>query len=374
LITYTTINGFIWTARLAIQVSSFFNLIKFDVMKNWWISLLLGGCLCSSLYSCEKEDNTKAIVFETPANFPPPTYNFNNNPVSKAGFELGRKLFYEPMLSRDNTISCGTCHIQSAAFTHHGHSLSHGIDDLLGKRNSPPVMNMAWSETFFWDGGVHNLDLVSPNPIENPVEMDLKFSVALDKVRSNSVYKKMFKAAFGSEEVTSAKFLQAMSQFMNMLVSSNSRYDKYVRGEGETLTADELEGLALFRQKCSSCHSTDLFTDNGFHNNGLSSTFADSGRYNITLSTNDLGKFKTPSLRNVEKTKPYMHNGSIASLESVLNHYASGVKPSVTLDPLLQQNGQLGIPMTDDEKSKIILFLKTLTDTEFLKDKRFAEF
>jgi cytochrome c peroxidase len=343
-------------------------------MKFSFSLVMFFSLLFVSLSSCKKEDDNKDIVFEVPANFPSPTYNFSNNPVTKAGFELGRKLFYDPMLSRDNTISCGSCHIQTAAFTHHGHGLSHGIDDLLGKRNSPPVMNMAWSETFFWDGGVHNLDLVTPNPIENPVEMDLKFSVALDKVRNNSDYKKMFKAAFGSEEVTSAKFLQAMSQFMNMLVSANSRYDKYVRGEGETLSSDELEGLNLFKQKCSSCHSTDLFTDNGFHNNGLSSTFPDSGRYNITLSANDLGKFKTPSLRNIEKTKPYMHNGSIGSLESVLNHYASGVKQSATLDPLLQQNGQLGIPMTEDEKAKIILFLKTLTDTEFLKDRRFSEF
>jgi cytochrome c peroxidase len=343
-------------------------------MKFSFSLLVFFSLLFVSLSSCKKEDDNKDIVFEVPANFPSPTYNFSNNPVTKAGFELGRKLFYDPMLSRDNTISCGSCHIQTAAFTHHGHGLSHGIDDLLGKRNSPPVMNMAWSETFFWDGGVHNLDLVTPNPIENPVEMDLKFSVALDKVRNNSDYKKMFKAAFGSEEVTSAKFLQAMSQFMNMLVSANSRYDKYVRGEGETLSSDEIEGLNLFKQKCSSCHSTDLFTDNGFHNNGLSLAFADSGRYNITLNPSDMGKFKTPSLRNIEKTKPYMHNGSIGSLESVLNHYASGVKQSATLDPLLQQNGQLGIPMTEDEKAKIILFLKTLTDTEFLKDRRFSEF
>ena len=343
-------------------------------MKFSFSLVVFFSLLFVSLSSCKKEDDNKDIVFEVPANFPSPTYNFSNNPVTKAGFELGRKLFYDPMLSRDNTISCGSCHIQTAAFTHHGHGLSHGIDDLLGKRNSPPVMNMAWSETFFWDGGVHNLDLVTPNPIENPVEMDLKFSIALDKVRSKEEYRKMFKAAFGSEEVTSAKFLQAMSQFMNMLVSANSRYDKYVRGEGETLTSDELEGLNLFKQKCSSCHTTDLFTDNGFHNNGLSLSFADSGRYSITLNPNDMGKFKTPSLRNIEKTKPYMHNGSIGSLESVLNHYASGVKQSATLDPLLQQNGQLGIPMTEDEKGKIILFLKTLTDTEFLKDRRFSEF
>lgn len=344
------------------------------MMKRLSLFVFLGICFALNLSSCKKENEANDVVFEVPANFPPPTYNFSNNPVTKAGFELGRKLFYDPMLSRDNTISCGSCHIQTAAFTHHGHGLSHGIDDLLGVRNSPAVMNMAWSETFFWDGGVHSLDLVSPNPIANPVEMDLKFSDAVDRVRNKSEYKKMFKAAFGSEEVTSTKFLQAMSQFMNMLVTANSRYDKYVRNEGETLTSDELEGLNLFTQKCNACHSTDLFTDNSFHNNGLNTTFSDLGRYSVTLNENDKGKFKTPSLRNIEKTKPYMHDGSIGSLESVLNHYASGVKQSVTLDSVLQQNGQVGIPMTEDEKAKIILFLKTLTDTDFLKDKRFSEY
>lgn len=323
---------------------------------------------------CNKENDKPEISFYQPSNFPQPKYNFNSNPVTTAGFELGRKLFYDPILSRDNSISCGSCHISYSAFTHHGHAVSHGIDNLLGKRNAPAVMNMAWSSEFMWDGGVNQLDMLSIAPIENPVEMDLEFADAVQKVKSSSVYPPLFKSAFGSDEVTGPKLLQALSQFMNMLVSANSRYDKWKRNEGGSLSADELEGYNLVQQKCSSCHSTDLFTDDKFHNNGINNTFtSDSGRARITERPEDVGKFKTPSLRNIEKTQPYMHNGSFQTLEEVLQHYNSGVKTSATLDTVLQQNSVTGIPLTASEQQKIIAFLKTLTDEEFIRDTRFSE-
>lgn len=324
---------------------------------------------------CKKnQSDTKAdIVFETPANFPVAVYNFAANPVTNAGFELGRKLFYDSRLSRDNTISCGSCHQQFASFVHSAHIVSHGIDGKLGKRNTPPIMNMAWSNDFFWDGGVHQLDLVPPNPIGNPVEMDEQLSMVLEKLRNDSKYPGMFKSAFGSPEINSTRFLQAMSQFMNMLVSANSKYDKYKRGGGVALSSDELAGKDLFNQKCATCHATDLFTDRGFHNNGLQSTIIDSGRYAITLNPMDIGRFKTPSLRNIEKTAPYMHNGSRATLQSVLDFYSSGVNDNETLDTILRRNTMRGIPMTADEKGKIISFLLTLTDNEFVRDPRFSE-
>lgn len=349
--------------------------IKKKAMKVFYSYLLVSTTvLLLSIPSCKKtEQGVKDIVFEVPANFPTPVYDFSDNPVTKAGFELGRKLFYDTRLSRNNTISCGSCHQQSAAFVHAGHAVSHGIDDKLGKRNSPPVMNMAWNTHFFWDGGVHNLDLFPPSPITNPVEMDENLSNVLEKLRNDSKYPAMFKAAFGTDEINSIRFLQAFSQFMNMLVSANSRYDRYIRNEGASLTVDELEGLNLFKQKCSSCHATDLFTDRNFHNNGLNATFSDSGRYRITLNPLDIGKFKTPSLRNIEKTAPYMHNGKFNTLEAVLNHYANGLQISTTLDTVLQKGGVVGIPMTTEEQQKIILFLKTLTDDEFLRDTRFSE-
>lgn len=348
-------------------MSRFFKNIPARTGMFFLFAVLLSAC------NKGKEDTKKEITFAAPSNFPEPVYNLATNPVTTAGFELGRKLFYDPRLSRDNTISCGSCHQQFASFIHAGHIVSHGIDNRLGHRNTPAIVNMAWGIDFFWDGGVHQLDLVSPNPISNPVEMDEQFANVLQKIRGDSQYPKMFNAAFGSDEINSTRFLQAMSQFMNMLVSANSRYDKYVRNEGGTLSSDELAGKSLFEQKCATCHATDLFTDRSFHNNGIQAAITDSGRYAITTDPVDIGKFKTPTLRNLAKTAPYMHNGSLATLESVLNYYATGVHTSATLDTLLNKNGIVGIPMTAGEKTKIISFLLTLTDEDFIRDARFAE-
>ncbi len=335
--------------------------------------LLLLVLLLTLLNACKKDDVKKDVTPFLPSNFPAPVYNFQTNPVTTKGFELGRKLFYDPILSRNNTISCGSCHQQFAAFVHAGHIVSHGIYDKLGKRNAPPVMNMAWSIDFFWDGGVHNLDLVPPNPIHNPVEMDEDFGLVIEKLQASATYPALFKGAFGTEEINSIRFLQALSQFMGTLVSANSRYDKYIRNEGGSLSSDELAGLTIFNQKCASCHATDLFTDRDFHNNGAQIAIGDSGRYAVTLRPEDIGKFKTPSLRNVEKTAPYMHNGKFQTLEQVLDHYATGMSYTPTLDSAFINGSQYGIPLTGTEKSQLISFLKTLTDDEFLHDSRFSE-
>ncbi len=324
-----------------------------------------------------KERNPTPVVLAAPANFPEPVYDLVANPLTEEGIALGKMLFYDPALSRDNTISCGFCHQQPTAFTHHGHDVSHGIGDQLGRRNSLPVQNLLWYRNFFWDGGVHNLDLVPLNAISNPVEMDEETPNILRKLEGQQKYKDLFKAAFGSEEINSTRFLQSLTQFMATMISANSRYDRYVRNEGIELTPNELKGEVLFRQHCGSCHSTDLFTDQSFRNNGFSTAddlIKDSGREEITLNPDDRGKFKVPSLRNVEYTAPYMHNGKLNSLEDVLNFYASGVQVSPTLDPLLIQGDQAGINLTVDERSNLIDFLKTLTDEEFLSDRRFSEY
>ncbi len=345
--------------------------------RNLFRTTALGAVLLLTVAGCQKD--TPSPVFEgpfLPANFPSPVYDLSKNPVTEAGFTLGKRLFYDPLLSRDNTVACGDCHISFAAFSHPDHAVSHGIDGLLGRRNALPIQNMLWRTTFFWDGGVPHLDFTPLNAIQNPVEMDESPGRVLDKLRAHPQYPALFKAAFGSEEINTARFLQALSQFMAMLVSANSRYDRYVRNEpGGTLSTDEQEGLALFRQKCASCHATDLFTDQTFRNNGLDRSFEfDQGRFEVSALPGDEGKFAVSSLRNVTATAPYMHDGRFKTLEQVLDHYASGVQPSPTLDPLLRQpNGQLGIPLTADEKRKIIAFLGTLRDEEFLRDKRFAE-
>lgn len=329
------------------------------------------------LGACKKEATLKPNPawegLKIPSNFPEPVYLMQDNPVTKEGFELGRKLFYDPILSRNNTISCGSCHNQGSAFTHHGHDISHGIDDLLGRRNALPIQNLLWQPSFFWDGGVHNIDLISLNPIQNPVEMDEDITNVILKLQNHPTYPSLFKKAFGSEQITSQRFLQAMSQFMAMLISANSKYDRYKRGE-LTLTENELQGLQLFQQKCSHCHSGELFSDFSFRNNGLTDDFTfDKGRYEVSLREEDIGKFKVPSLRNIAKTAPYMHKGQITTLEQVLDHYRSGVKNSETLDINLKNGSQLGIPLTDDEKRKIITFLNVLTDEDFIRKPEFSE-
>ncbi len=331
--------------------------------------------LALAIGSCGKEGDNWDYTLFLPSNLPAPRYDLAANPITREGFLLGKKLFYDPILSRDSTISCGTCHISFSGFTQHGHAVSHGIDDLLGKRNSLPVQNLIWKDDFFWDGGVFHLDLVALNAITNPVEMDESPAHVLEKLRRHPEYPALFEAAFGSATVESHDFLRALSQFMAMLVSANSRYDKYVRGEtGGDLTSAELAGLATFQQKCASCHAGDLFTDLQFRNNGFRDDFTnDRGRYDITLNPDDIGKFKVPSLRNVELTAPYMHDGSLSSLEAVVEHYASGVRTSPTLDSLLLQHNQPGIPLDATEKANLVAFLKTLTDWDFVRDPRFAE-
>lgn len=336
------------------------------------IRLILPWCLLLgimvSFSSCRKPSEA-FTGFQKPENFPEPTYPFASNPVTEDGFKLGRKLFYDGRLSRDGSISCGSCHIQYSAFTQHGHDVSHGIDDLLGRRNSPSLQNLAWGVSFFWDGGVHNLDMVPFNAITSPVEMDETVPNVLEKLRNDAEYRKLFKAAFGTEDVNSARMMQALSQFMVMLISSNSPYDRYMRGNQSVLSADEQEGLILFRTKCSSCHTEPFFTDETYRNNGIDTSANDYGRFEVSTFESDKFKFKVPSLRNLHYTEPYMHDGSFNSLDAVLEHYRSGITHSSTLDPLLQN----GIPMTDEEKNKIIAFLQTLNDEEFVKNTLFSE-
>jgi cytochrome c peroxidase len=341
--------------------------------RNHFIVILL---LVAAVSACSK-DFLEAVFtgFQKPTNFPEPVYHFNTNRVTKDGFELGRKLFYETQLSANNTISCGSCHIQTAAFTHHGHTVSHGILDRLGTRNTPPIMNLAWSSSFMWDGGIADLDLQSVAPITNHLEMDETMPNVLSKLRNSAKYPALFKKAFGSDAITTADFLKALSQFMVMCVSSNSKYDSVMRNEaGKIFTTEEQEGFVLVQQKCGSCHTAPLFTDNSFRNNGVvPSMINDEGRYMVTQVNTDRYKFKVPSLRNLAYTAPYMHDGRLLTLDAVLNHYNAQVQNGPNLDDRLNQNGVLGIPLTAGERLKILAFLNTLNDRSFLFDKRFSE-
>ncbi|RZK52776.1 MAG: cytochrome-c peroxidase, partial [Pedobacter sp.] len=282
----------------------------------------------------------KFVGFKKPTNFPEPEYNFANNQITEGGFILGRTLFYDGRLSRDNTISCGSCHIQSSAFTQHGHDVSHGIDDRLGIRNSPPIMNLAWNKAFMWGGGIYDLDLQPIAPITAHEEMDETVENVMAKLRQTPKYAELFRKAYGSPEITTARFMKALSQFMLMCISSNSKYDKVMRKEnGASFTTEEMEGYVLVKEKCASCHSEPLFTDGSFRNNGLGiSPVNDKGLYTATLVETDKYKFKVPSLRNLKYTAPYMHDGRFLSLNGVLEHYNSEVSSTQNLDPLLAGN------------------------------------
>ncbi len=311
---------------------------------------------------------------EKPSGFPEMTFDMTGNPVTVNGVALGKKLFYDGKLSRNNTISCGFCHIQEYAFSHHGHSISHGIDDRAGLRNTPPIQNMAFLKNYTWDGVSHNLDERSLVPITTNFEMDSSLPEVVGKLNTDGTYKKMFKAAFGDENITGARILKAISQFMATMVSADSKYDRMKKGT-TVFTAEENLGMDLFQAKCASCHSGDLFTDQSFRNTGMyyNSQFDDRGRYRVTLDWNDNMKFRVPSLRNVEYTSPYMHDGRFYTLDAVMDFYADNVESQPNLDPLLRQNGHIGIPMNSQEKKYIIAFLKTLSDKNFITNPKFAE-
>jgi cytochrome c peroxidase len=318
--------------------------------------------------------NEEFFGFQKPKNFPEPVYDFKQNPVTKNGFELGRKLFYETALSRDGSISCGNCHVQTSGFTQHGHDLSHGIEDRLGNRNSPPIMNLAWSKSFMWDGGVFHLDLFPINPITNPVEMDEKMDHVLKKLRAMPDYPTKFRAVFGTSEITGTKLFKALSQYMLMCVSSNSKYDSVMRQTGMRFTVEENAGYQLFKHNCSSCHREPLFTDGSFRNNGLDHQYnPDTGRQAISLNPADRYKFKVPSLRNLRYTTPYMHDGRFTTLDQVLDHYSDHVQDGPTLDQLLKKNGKLGLKLTQADKSKLKAFLLTLNDKVFITQKILSE-
>ena len=308
------------------------------------------------------------LYFQIPKGWPKPHYDFSKNPLTEEGFQLGRQLFYDPILSKDSTISCASCHLQATGFTHVDHSLSHGIDGKIGTRNSMTMMNLAWSKTFMWDGGVNHLDVQAINPITSPLEMDETLANVVIKLQKSDKYKSLFISAFGDENITGQRVLKALSQFELMLVSSNSKYDKVMRKDA-LFTDQEQRGYQLFKTNCASCHSEPLFTNGKYENNGITidTTLNDIGRQRITEKSEDYLKFKVPTLRNIQFTNPYMHDGRFLKLTEVIKHYNS-IEKNTNLPKQLQKPMNL----SDNERVDLVAFLLTLTDNEFLFNKRFS--
>ncbi|MCF6132127.1 cytochrome-c peroxidase [Flavobacterium wongokense] len=308
------------------------------------------------------------IYFEVPDKWPKPVYDFSKNPITEEGFQLGRNLFYDPILSRDKTISCASCHSPNNAFTHVDHDLSHGIEGRKGKRNSLALVNLAWSKNFMWDGGVNNLEVQPINPITNPVEMDEKLENVVTKLQQSPKYRTLFSKAYGDEKVTSQRILKALAQFTVMLKSSDSKYDKVMRHEA-SFTQQEEKGYQLFKANCASCHTEPLFSSDKFENNGLKpdDSLKDGGRIKITKNIKDSLRFKVPTLRNIKLTGPYMHDGSIQNLPMVLFHYTDDLYKSPSLSKQLTKK----ITLNKEDKDNLIAFLEALTDESFIHNPKF---
>lgn len=298
-----------------------------------------------------------------------------NNPTTVEGVALGRKLFYDPILSGNNTISCASCHRQAYAFSDSTLQYSIGIDFLPGTRNAMPIFNLGYAPGLFWDGGAADLESQVIGPIQNPVEMHEELTTCIGELNNSTEYRSLFQAAFGTTTVTTPLVMKAIAQFERTMLSAGSKFDKYQQGL-DSLTPQEVRGMELFsdpaKGDCNHCHILgSTFTDFEYRNNGLDSISADSGRARITLRATDMGKFKTPSLRNIEVTGPYMHDGRFQNLQQVMNHYNTGFHYTANLDPNLQaiQKGRLSQQDMDD----IISFLRTLTDYEFMSNPAYAK-
>lgn len=352
-----------------------------SIMKKF-ILLYLG---LITLFSCARNEEEyvlipKKVELKIPSNFPGLLYDVSQNPLTEEGIALGKKLFYEGRLASDGVISCGFCHEQASAFTHHGHTVSHGVDGKVGFRNAQPIQNLAFFSEFTWDGAAIHLDLQPIIPITSDVEMNETIPSVLSKLNSYQEYEVLFTNAFGDREATSERMLKALAQFMVTMISGDSKYDKVIRNE-ENATFTELEnkGLEIFNNKCAACHSGALFTDQSYRNNGLPTNYKfpeEEGRKRVSGLEGDFYKFRVPSLRNVAKSFPYMHDGRFGNLEAVLDFYSDGMTQNGgDVDTLLMKsNGNLGINLSSEEKTALLAFLNTLTDNTFLNDKRFAEF
>ena len=343
---------------------------------RWTVIILCVASFATMMINaCRKTDvatkhRTTPLTFTIPKGFPPQQYQFTNNPLTKEGFDLGKKLFYDGRLSKDGNFPCASCHQQSAAFATFDHDLSHGFNNQFTTRNAPGLFNMAWHKEMHWDGGINHIEVQPLAPITASNEMAEEINSIISKLQADNNYRQMFKAAYGDETINSQRMLLAITQFVSLLISGDSKYDKMKAGKAVFNTSEE-NGYKIFQAKCVTCHQEPLFTDFSYRNTGMkqNSFLKDVGRMRITQKKEDSLKFKVPSLRNIYQTFPYSHDGRFLSINQVLEHYSAGIQDSPTLDPLLKNK----IPLTASDKFYLVQFLGTLTDSSFINDPRFAE-
>jgi cytochrome c peroxidase len=342
--------------------------MKFSIIIS--VSIFLIAILVSFTAESLKGGSGKRYELPIPRGFPKPDVP-EENFLTEERVKLGKMLFYDKLLSSDTSISCGTCHAPKTSFTDK-EKFSLGVNKAIGDRNSMALINLAWHNSFMWDGGVASLELQIMNPLTNHKEMNMQVSDVVQRLSKHPMYPKLFKKAYGCKP-DAASLFKAIASFERTLVSSNSRYDQFYYGkDAMVFNNSEIRGYYLFNSEkthCTSCHTGFNFTNNTFQNNGLYSEYADQGRYKITFKEEDKGKFKVPTLRNIELTAPYMHDGSIKTLEEVVEHYNSGGHDHPNKSSHIHNNDSP--PLTELEKIDLVNFLKTLTDTTFLNNPAF---
>jgi cytochrome c peroxidase len=360
------------------------------VSRRWIAALTLSALGLSS--SCRGDDVKPSVIDEPPSALdemraareprptnlparPPPLH-----PSTREGIELGRRLFFDPRMSGNDRVSCATCHDPARAFTDGVALSSAGVSGHALTRNSPTLANLAWAPALFWDGGAKNLESLMFGPILHEDEMAENAERLAAQLEADPEMRSAFERAFPGTPISPSTIMRALAQYVRSLVSADSRYDRYARGNaGGKLSPSELRGLALHRERCASCHATDLFTDQRFHDIGLDvaeTLHHDDprrGRARVTASPADERAYRTPTLRNLSYTAPYMHDGRFATLDQVFEHYRDGVHHTPSLaKELLGPDGKPGIPMTDAEESDLRAFLLTLDDPAFLARHRAA--
>ncbi|MFN8578963.1 MAG: di-heme enzyme [Candidatus Sericytochromatia bacterium] len=369
--------------------------------KTYFIlsSFFLNSC-SNNIQSLNNDNKTEFYTLNLPDSFPEP-YIPEENKLTKPKVKLGRYLFYDKNLSIDKTVSCGTCHIQSKAFTD-GRKVAIGINNSIHSKNSMSLTNIVYNTSLTWANP--NLDKLETQmliPIfgETPPEMGMsgKENILIQRIKEEKIYSKMFKRAFPNENepFNINNITKAIASFQRTLISSNSRYDKKLMSE------ESLKGQKLFfseKLECFHCHGgfnfsgetrrkNTTFIEKEFHNNGLynideNGNYPNNGRglIDITLKKTDMGKFKAPTLRNIELTAPYMHDGSIETLEEVIEHYSRGGRIIHSGD--FKGDGKnnpyksgfvKGFNISEQEKKELIEFLKSLTDQEFISNKEFSD-
>lgn len=320
---------------------------------------------------------TTPLELSRPDHFPAPIL-MKSNPLTEEGVLLGKTLFFDPSISANGKVSCASCHIPSLAFSDGVAIPESGVSGKSLERHSPVLFNLAWmGNGLFWDGGSKNLESQAFGPLTHADEMGMDMTELEHRLILDGVYVELFEDAF-EDGISSPNVVKALAQFERTLISASSKYDQSKQAEaGIELSEQELKGFSLVQNHCAVCHKGELFTDNQFHNNGLDSDFSEGGhelvllgRYRISHEEKDMGAFKTPSLRNVMLSAPYMHDGRFNTIDEVLDHYSDGVNDvSTTSELVYQKEGGAGIPLSQADKAAIKAFLHTLTDHDFVTDK-----